>query len=310
MAQDPAPRYPLGVRASLPILIALAPIPIACGDPSPPAGAPVLGVTRVRAFHSPDLRRWTADDEPLPEHAMSLGLHAVDGGFEVTFMDLSGGERGWFDRTLGAPEIGVLRRTAAGWQRSRRAVHDDQTPAPIDPQGMDGALWVVARDGVGGDPAAATSENRIRVGPPWRTALVGAGLTDPMPVQYGGETLLFLTESHQRVALYAGQPPARVRSWQGVTVPYARVVDDELWLVAQQPAGGSRLPVPVLARSEDGRAFSQFEPILPPGLVRVCTSPVVAPDPARGGWLLLCVEEQAPGGSPPRAGAAPHPEPM
>jgi len=289
MAEDPPARYPLGVHVLLPILIA-------CVDPPPPpAGGPVIGVTRIRAFHSMDLETWAADEPPLAEHAMSLGLHAVEGGFELTFMDLSGGEVGWLDRTFGSPSIGVLRRSADGWERSRRSVRDSATPAPIDPQGDGEALWIVSRDGVGGDPAAAASDNRIRVGPPWRTVLAGPGLTDPMPVTFGAQTLLFLTESHQRIALFAGDPPERIRSWQGVTVPYARVVEDELWLVAQKPAGGSRLPVPVLARSKDGRAFSRFEPILPAGMVRVCTSPVVAPDPARGGWLLVCVEEQAPG---------------
>lgn len=289
MAEDPAPRYPLGVLALLPILIA-------CADPPPPPGdAPLLGVTRIRAFHSPDLVGWTADPEPLAEHAMSLGLHDVPGGFEVTFMDLSGGERSWWSRTFGDPEIGVLRRTADGWTRTRQAVDDPQTPAPIDPQSDGERLWVVARDGVQGDPAAPTSENRLRAGPPWQTELQGAGLTDPMPVRFGGQDLLFLTEAHQRIVLFAGAPLARSRQWQGVTVPYARVVDEELWLVAQKPAGGSRLPVPVLARSRDGRSFSAFTPILPAGASRVCTSPVLAPDPARGGWLLLCVEEAAPG---------------
>jgi hypothetical protein len=226
---------------------------------------------------------------------MSLGLHDVPGGFEVTFMDLSGGERSWWSRTFGDPEIGVLRRTAEGWQRARRPVDDTETPAPIDPQSDGQALWVVAREGTAGDPAAAGSENRIRVGPPWRTALTGAGLTDPMPVHFGGREMLFVTEIHQRIVLFEGDPLARSRQWQGVTVPYAREVDGELWLLAQKPAGGSRLPVPVLARSADGRSFTDFRPVLPAGMTRVCTSPVVAPDPARGGWVLLCVEETAPG---------------
>ena len=289
MAKRGAARY----RCAVPMLLSIL---IACAEPLPPPGeGPVLGVTRIRAFHSMDLAAWTADPEPLAEHAMSLGMHDIDGGLEVTFMDLSGGGRSWWDRTFRSPSIGILRRTAAGWERTSRSVDDDDTPAPIDPQGLGDSLWVVARDGIGGDPAASSSENRIRVGPPWRTALTGNGLTDPMPVMFGGQTLLFLTESHQRISLYAGEPLARVRQWQGLTVPYAREVDGELWLLAQKPAGGSRLPVPVLARSVDGRTFTSFEPLLPPGLARVCTSPVLGPDPARGGWLLLCVEEQAPG---------------
>jgi len=296
MAEDRRPRYPLGVIVFLSILIACGdPLPAPAPPPPADGAAPLLGVTRIRSFHSDDLSTWTADPEPLAEHAMSLGLHDVQGGLEITFMDLSGGERSWWSRTFGSPEIGVLRRTKAGWSRSRRPVDDPTTPAPIDPQSDGARLWIVGRDGVAGDPAAGDSDNRLRAGPPWETVLRGPGLTDPMPIRFHGEELLFLTESHQRIVLYMGTPPQRARQWNRVTVPYARVVDGELWLLAQQPAGGSRLPVPVLARSTDGRAFTSFEPVLPPGMTRVCTSPVLGPDPARGGWILLCVEEQAPG---------------
>ena len=295
MTEDRRARYPLGVHALLPILIACADPGLAPGPPPPPDGAgPVLGVTRIRSFHSPDLANWSEGDAALAQHAMSLGLHDVDGGFEITFMDLSGGERSWWSRTFGSPEIGVLRYTGEGWARSRRGVDDPSTPAPIDPQSDGERLWIVGRDGVAGDPAAADSANRLRAGPPWETMLEGPGLTDPMPVRFQGREFLFVTEAHQRLVLFEGAGRERTRQWNGVTVPYARVVDGELWLLAQKPAGGSRLPVPVMARSRDGRAFTAFEPLLPAGMTRVCTSPVLAPDPERGGWLLVCVEEQAP----------------
>lgn len=275
----------------LPFLLAL----LACDEPPPPDG-PVLGVTRIRAFTSPDLKAWTAVTDPLPEHAMSLGLQtAQDGSLTITFMDLGGGEKSWWDRTFGTPSVGVLRRTADGWERDEWPVADDDAPAPIDPQPHGTSLWYVARDGTSGDPALG-GQTRIRRMPPGETVVSGDALTDPMPVTFRGEALLFLTEAHRRLVLYRGDPPAPERGWSGVTVPYARVEGDELWVVAQKPAGGSRLPVPVISRSRDGRGFSSFEPLLPPGTVRVCTSPVLGRDPVTSHWMLLCVEESAPPG--------------
>ncbi len=268
---------------------------LACSEPPPPDG-PILGVTRIRAFTSPDLRAWVPVPDPLPEHAMSLGLQTGgDGTLTITYMDLGGGEKSWWERTFGTPAVGVLRRTAGGWERDTWPVADDEAPAPIDPQPHGGALWYVARDGRGGDPAAG-GPTRIRRLPPGETVLQGDGLTDPMPVVFRGEDLLFVTEAHRRLVLYRGDPPAPERGWSGVTVPFARVEGEALWLLGQQPAAGSRLPVPVMARSEDGRTFSAFEPLLPPGAVRVCTSPVLGRDPASGDWMLLCVEESAPPG--------------
>lgn len=257
-----------------------------------------MGVTHLRAFRSSDLRTWALQPQPTAERVASLGLEVGDDGHPVvTFMDMSGGERSWWSRTFDDPSVGVLRERDGVWERDTWSVDDPLAPGLLDPQPFEGALWYVGRDGVSGDPAAAAT--RIRRSPPGETMAEGLGLTDPGPVRFNGELLVFATSARQELVLFAGDPLAVVARWPRVTVPSPIVVGDELWLVAQKPAGGSRLPVPVLARSTDGRTFSSFAPLLKRGTVRVCTSPVLTPI-AQGAsrateWLLLCIEEAPPG---------------
>jgi hypothetical protein len=217
---------------------------LACSEPSPPMVGPIMGVTRLRAFRSTDLRTWSVDPDPALDHVASLGLEVGhEGQPMVTFMDMSGGGRSWWSRTFGAPSVGVLQLTETGWDRGTWSVDDALAPSLLDPQPFEGSLWYVGRDGTAGDPAAAAT--RVRRSPPGETVLEGLGLTDPAPVRYRGELLVFATEAREQLVLYAGEPLAIVARWPGVTVPSPIVVGDVYQLraaAAARPGSGVHQP--------------------------------------------------------------------
>jgi hypothetical protein len=277
-------RRPLGLYHSGLLVIA-----VACGGP--PTAPPLrTGPTKVTWFTSPDGLGWTQQPDVLAEHFVSLGLSVRDdGALWVTGIDQSGAERSWFDRTFGSPTAGGLVFDGATWTRTTWSV-DADAPALLDPQWLGDTLWFVGRAGGPGDPAEAR-QVRIQSAPPDITWLTGDGITDPSPIHFHEELHLFVSERDHGVVHHVGQPLQQVQRWNGVQVPSAVVVGDELWLVAQKRIRARRQPV--VARSADGRTFSRFEPLLPDGAVEHCTSPVVGPNPA-GGLVLLCVEERPP----------------
>jgi hypothetical protein len=168
-------------------------------------------------------------------------------------------------------------------------VEDDEARQYIDPQPFLGEMWYIYRPGEEGDPAEMGQHNEVRVeGRTWQRL---PHATDPSPVRFGGQDMVFLTTSGRQIEQWSMDPPQRLQSWGGVTVPFAAEVQGELWLLAQQDQGGRRQPV--VARSSDGRSFSSFRPVLDRDSVGSCTSPVLGPHPA-GGWVLLCVEEPPP----------------
>ncbi len=184
------------------------------------------------------------------------------------------------------------------WSPGAWSVDDEDVVNFIDPQFLGDVLYFTSRSGVTGDPANNPTE--IRSSPPPRVWLSGMGFADPSAVEFQGEHHLFVT-ARGNVELYVGDPPVKERTFEGFAVPYALVVDDELWLVAQGPAGDR---VPYLARLVDG-TWSDFQRILSEGAIRTCTSPVLHLDEA-GGALLICVEEvlwegpgRVPGETPP-----------
>lgn len=283
--------YPLGGPA---FTLALA---LGCAEGLPPPPPLRTGPTEVVWWTSPDGRDWTRQPAPLAEHFVSLGLSVrADGALWVSGIDQSGAERGWWDRTFGDPTAGGLIFDGQSWTRTAWPVGSD-APALLDPQWLDDALWYVARDGQGGDPAEA-GPVRIESAPPQRTWLTAPGTTDPSPARFGGRLHLFVSQMGRGVVHYTqGDDPTftEVQAWARLQVPSAVVVGDELWLVAQQNIQALRQPV--AARSRDGRRFTSFERLLPPGEINHCTSPVMGPHPA-GGWVLLCVSERPPEGPP------------
>ena len=266
----------------------------------------VTGHTRVHAFHSPDGARWTRQEEPVAEGWQSLGLHVLeDGRLALTGLALTG-RASWWERNVSGPPVrGLVSADGRTWEAAEWSWSDPGAGAPqaIDPQYLGEQLWYVHHEGEG-DPVAAGRDNALRVTPPGVTVLSATGLADPSPVRLGNELLVFVTAHPHAVQGYrlaepggAGGEAERIFNAGGVTVPYALVVGEELWLFAQQARGGQRRPV--LARSRDGRSFSAFAPVdLGPDAPRHCTSPVAGPvpDAAGGGLVLLCVEETRPPG--------------
>ena len=194
--------------------------------------------------------------------------------------------------------------TADGERWSSRVWRIKQVSAPgvIDPQWLGDQLWFYAVEGQGGDPASRGGKHRICSTPPQRVRATMDGIADPSPVRFGGQLHLFVTQLPQRVIQLSGDPLREVRRFDGVEVPFAYVHAGRLHLLAQRAGGGAREPL--LASSADGRSWSAFAAVLPPGEVgparppgqrgprplASCTSPVMGR--LNGAWLLLCVEER------------------
>ena len=247
-------------------------------DPPPPLRT---GVTDLVPFTSPDGVTWTRG-EPMRQKVASLGMSVRDdGALWVTFLDHQG-EAGWRERLFGAPVAGMV--WDGEWTEQTWSKSDSEAPALVDPQWFEDELFYVAFAGTG-DPAEGKTRIRSSDGITW---LDGQGFADPMPVRFEGAMNLFVTRHPGQVAQYAGDPLVEVQTFQA-TVPYALVVDDALWLVAQR--GPRRTPQRTIYR--DGRWSGWDELVDAPH----CTSPVLGPMRDQG-WVLLCVEETLPVGGP------------
>lgn len=280
----------------IPLLTALA----CSGTPEEALAPPMMGPTRVWAFHSTDGTRWSQQAEPVAEGLVSLGLAVADDGeLWLSGLDHTGVASWWERNVTGPPVAGLRSRDGRTWEATSWSFDDEVDGAAVDPQWFEGSLWYVHHQGTG-DPVASGIPNDVRAVPPGAVQLSAVGLADPSPVRFGGELLVFATVYPHAVKGYAGEPLAQFTSMAGLTVPFATVVGDELWLLAQRNVSGGRRPV--LARSTDGRSFGKASPIdLGAAAPRSCTSPVLGPTP--DGFVLLCVEETKASTAP--AGGAP-----
>jgi hypothetical protein len=189
------------------------------------------------------------------------------------------------------PGLGAARAALPqAWEPRIFSLADPAVRAAIDPQGFEGSFWYHAAEGRGGDPAEAPGDHVIRGGDPAREIWRALGLADPSPVRFAGKVHAFATAEARAVMHARGNPLRIVGRFPGVTVPFAWTSADgaSLYLVAQAVVEGRRLPV--LAVSRDGRTWSDWRPILDPGALANCTSPVVGP--LIDGWVLFCVEER------------------
>ncbi len=281
---------------ALPVIAVLACTPDAPAPEGghPPPGAqplqPIVGRTKVLGFTSPDAQTWTPAPAPIAEQFVSLGLWAKGDELWVSGLDMAGMKSAWdrgpWDRLLGRKIRGLVYRDG-GWEETSWRIRDGDTPEFIDPQWHDGALWYIAREGGFGDPVSAGRRNRVRSSDGPTDHYEAVGVADPSPVTFHGERYVFVTEHPGRIVQLGGDPLQTIQHWPGYSVPFATVVGDELWLLAQGNVNGRRQPV--VRRSVDGRRFSSWTPMLPWDAVRNCTSPVMGP--AEVGWVLLCVDE-------------------
>jgi len=273
---------------------------VAC-SPDHPIPDPRLAETALRAFHSADGgQSWTLDPTPLARGLDSLGLSVrADGEVWVTVLDHVE-EPPWWEYHLGPRVRGMVRAPGGNWEREWWWPDVGDTRSVIDPQWHGDELWFVSRPFIGpGDPADVNEITTLRVAPGGRSVYSALSLADPSPVTFKGELHVFVTELGRGVVHLAGEPLTPRRTFGRVTVPFATIMNGELWLIAQTVVRGHRYPV--VARSSDARQWTDFEPLLPllPDGPQTCTSPVIGPQD--GGLVLLCVDERVsgPGGDLP-----------
>jgi hypothetical protein len=264
--------------------------------PEPPPPRPP---SHVYAFTSTDLVRWTPQPEPVAEKLESLGLSVrPDGELWLTGLDMGGKHNPIRAKIIG-PALFGRRFDGERWEEETWWFKDPDAVAFIDPQMFEDGLWYVSRKGTHGDPAMDTQPNAIRSTPPAQTRLSGVGLVDPSPVRFRDALLVFATDGHNQVSLFAGEPLQKTLTFNNLSVPFGFVHNDTLYLVAQRPLNGLRQPV--MTSSQDGVHFTEFVPLFTPDQARTCTSPVIGP--LNGGWILLCVDEGVEGlgaaGPPP-----------
>ncbi len=275
---------------------------VACAPDHPPPD-PRLAQTTVRAFRSADRgATWTLTPEPLARGLDSLGLSMrEDGQWWVTGLDHSE-EPPWWEWYTGPRVRGLQRSTDGTWSRRTWWLDVGDTRSVIDPQFLGDELWFASRPtATSGDPADVDEAVKLRVAPGGEVLFQAKGLADPSPVFFQGKRHVFITELGRGVTHLSGEPLQRVRSWGGFTVPYATVIDGQIWLLAQILQNGRRYPMVNI--SSDGNGWAGWKPLLPmlPDGPNTCTSPVVG-DTGTELWLL-CVDERVGG-----AGGAPPPE--
>lgn len=245
----------------------------------------------VVLYTSPDGTAWARVPGTVHPSLQSLGLSVRPGGdVWVTGLDFHGRATLW-ERFVAGPPVRGMVFDGTSWRDQTWSVDDDDTVNFVDPQWLGDELWYVARPGKAGDPAMDGAQNTVRSAPPAVERLALPRVTDPSPVTFRGALHLFVTVEGRRIEQWTGDPLRSVQSWTNATVPFATVVGDELWLIAQQGLRQKRQPV--VARSGDGVSWSDFTPMIPWDSAESCTSPVMGAHPG-GGLLLLCVEEAGP----------------
>ncbi len=255
---------------------------LGCGGPDAPAE---MRATELVWFTSADAVTWEAQPDVLATGFNALGLSVRDGG-QVWVSGVDHTRPGHPPLRPRRPRVAGLVYDGEAWS-ARDWILDGPEPADaIDPQWFGDELWYVAFSGEG-DPAHATAPNQVRSLPGPVVRHEAVGLVDPSPVRFRDRLIVFANVWGRGVVQLEGDPLREVRSWDGVSVPFATVVGDELWLLAQAEIGGRRQPV--LARSTDGERFGDWTPLIDGQVERSCTSPVLAA--LEDGYLLLCVVE-------------------
>jgi hypothetical protein len=273
------------------------PLPMMIGVPSDIQEP--LHLQSIAAFHSKDLKTWTELPSPPIKGFDSLGLSVrADGKLWVTgnFHRTKDSTGNYFGKTIlavppnpngNAPikpvELHGLQYDEA-WSPITWTIDDPESRHIIDPQWIGDELWYIGFGELNSDPMLHPEPNRVRSFPNPATRYAAQSLTDPNPVRFNDELFLFFTLGGREIVEMAGDPLTEVHRWKEKSVPFATVIDEELWLLSQALTDSRTLPV--LTRSKDGRAWSEWMPLVLPKDVNGCSSPVIAKD--KGGYLLLC----------------------
>ena len=268
------------------VIIALA----ACNQhPLELALVPESGAMNVMHwFYSPDMSTWTYKG-PIAWGVTSLGAHYQDDQLAITCIQEVRPPT-WFEQRY--PKVYGYLFDGESFTPTDWSIDDPDTKSYIDPQWYEGKMWYISPTGFIGDPANAPNTPIRSEG---TTVYSAPRISDPSPVRYQDKTHIFATQNGSLVRL-AGDPvqplldPEEVKHFNGTTVPFAFVNDNQLYLVAQRQFNGRRTPM--LSRYTNAKRWTGWKPIvdLPPS-IQACTSPVVAKSPT-GGWVMMCIEEK------------------
>lgn len=259
---------------------------------------------------------WELHPTPIAWHFSSLHAAVVDDEIVLAGLNRSHLPTDWEERfrklfidTLVSKD-GVTWTTRRYWGSGEMGVVD---PAVVvDDRGL--AAWFVDSPGMSGDPADTRRQNRLVRVPiegrslgeveAWATT---QAVVDPAPVTHEGRLHVFGTRHSGEIVEVL--PSGEVRSvWAKATVPYARVKDGQMELIAQLSvawpgiSGTEDRRLPHIRRSVDGVTWSQPELITADDRIRNCASPVLVDFHAVE--YLFCVDE---GGAPRRGTPLPPP---
>jgi len=254
---------------------------------------------RMWAFQQQSDGSWVPQSNAVAHSFTSLGLHTEDDERIVVvghhLLEIPSDA----DRAQGVAWTQELVFDGTSWASRIRQLEDRSLQGHTDVQWLDDELWFFhvrqapSQDEVAGgpiDPVLEKGPHRIRSSPPTRTRFEREGVSDPSPVWFQDELHLFVTQVGRGGGVHhlVGNDMEQRRHFTGVTVPFATVVEGELWLLAQQLLQGRFLPV--LARSSDGLTWTDWQPILDVDRKHMsgCTSPVLGS--ISGDRWLFCVE--------------------
>ena len=239
-------------------------------------------------FQSPDMKNWTYNG-PVAWGVTSLGAHQENEFLAITCIQEVRPPT-WIEQQF--PRVYGYLFDGTSFTPTDWSIDDAETKSYIDPQWYDGKMWYISPTGYTGDPANAPNTPIRSEG---TTVYSAPRISDPSPVLFEGTTHLFATKNGSLIHL-SGDPlrplldPEEVKHFNGTTVPFAFVDNNQLYLVAQRQFNGRRTPM--ISRYTSAKKWTGWQPIvtLPPS-IQACTSPVVAESPA-GGWVMMCIEEK------------------
>ena len=239
-------------------------------------------------FSSPDMKTWSYQG-PVAWGVTSLGAHTQNDKLAITCIQ-EVRPPSWMEQQF--PRVYGYLFDGSEFTPTSWSINDPDTRSYIDPQWYDGEMWYISPSGYTGDPANAPntpirSEGQTRYSAP--------KISDPSPVYYNDQTHIFATKNGALVHLMGTplQPildPEEVKHFNGTTVPFAFVDNQQLFLVAQRQFNGRRIPM--ISRYTNTKKWTGWKPIadIPPS-IQACTSPIVERNPA-GGWVMMCIEEK------------------
>jgi hypothetical protein len=281
-------------------------ITIGCWGDNPVAGAALgAGDERPVWLFERGPSGWSRRPKAIAHKVSSLGL-GINGDQLVLTMQCFWGDCGSERkrRTIGPPVHTLSTSDLAHFTPGMFRLVDPDDRVPIDTEyRQGGAIWYYGTHaGVVGDPAAHKDPHSIyrativgdRIVDP-QLMMTGPGLADPAPIQFRGDTLLFLTTQPGRaIGMAQGSPLRITKTWSGVSVPHAMVVGDEIWLWAQQVRQGKMVPVRSISR-DGAQSWTDWQTPLPTDDIAGCGNPVGGV--FRGTPLVFCVTEKI-GGHP------------